>query len=268
MEFLMLESNFETIRWSFDQELKVGTITLDRPDSLNALSKQLRDEYATCFRKLRNQIDNGCDLRAVIIEGAEKRAFSVGADVNESHEIPAGVSKPGGEYELAEEFPLPVIAKIDGYCLGGGLEMALSCDFRFASERSTLGQPEVDLGIIPGGGGTQRLAQLAGPSRAKQLCMTGERISAKEAERDRIVNECVPATELNDRVVEFAKTIAEKPPLAVRAVKDVVNASFMDDREIGRLYEHRTSRSLRYTDDHKEGVRAFREDIDPEWMGQ
>ncbi|SFT03094.1 enoyl-CoA hydratase/isomerase family protein [Halostagnicola kamekurae] len=264
----MLDTNFETIRWSFDQELKYGTITLDRPESLNALSKQLRREYATCFRELQDRIEEGHDIRAVIVNGAGDRAFSVGADVNDSHDVPAGVSKPGGEYELAEEFSRPVIAKIDGYCLGGGLEMALSCDFRFASERSTLGQPEIDLGIIPGGGGTQRLAELAGPSRAKELCMTGKHISAEEAKRDGIVNESVPADNLNNHVIKFVRTISEKPPLAVQAVKDAVNASFATDRELGRLYEHRTSRALRYTDDHEEGVRAFREDIEPEWMGR
>lgn len=264
----MLENNFETIRWSFDQELKYGTITLNRPESLNALSKQLRREYTNCFRELQNRIEEGHDLRAVVVNGAGDRAFSVGADVNDSYDVPAGVSKPGGEYELAEEFPRPVIAEIDGYCLGGGLELALSCDFRFASERSTFGQPEIDLGIIPGGGGTQRLAELAGPSRAKELCMTGKHIRAEEAKEDRIVNASVPADHLNKHVIEFVRTISEKPPLAVQAVKDVVNASFAADRKLGRLYEHRTSRALRHTDDHEEGVRTFQEDTEPEWMGR
>lgn len=269
----MAPDSFDTIRWSFDDASGIGTIVLDRPDSLNALSAQLREEFVEGLQAFAERDGDartggeGVSVRAVVVEGAGD-AFSAGADIDEFDEINPGVFEIGQAYEAAESFPAPVVAKIDGYCLGGGLELALSCDFRFASRRSTFGQPEIDLGIIPGGGGTQRLAAAVGTTRAKELCITGEQISAETAEHDGIVDYVYPAADLDDEVDAFTSDVASKPPLAVRAVKDVMTVYHEVGLRAGRRYERRTVDTLRKTEDAQEGARAFAEDREPEWQGR
>lgn len=161
-----------------------------------------------------------------------------------------------------------MIAKIDGYALGGRLELALACDFRIASGGSTVGQPEIDLGLIPGGGGTQRFPDIVGPSRAKDLCITGAHVHAPTAAAEGIVDSVYPADELDDQVASFADTIAAKPPLAVRAVKDVINTRMNTPLDEGRKDERRAFFMLRSTADHHEGVSAFAEDRDPVFEGK
>lgn len=266
----MADDAYDTIQWSFDEEAGIGGIVLDRPDSLNALSRGLRDDVVAGFRAF-EEIDAAADgvaVRAVVIEGAGERAFCAGADINEFQEVRPGVFDPSAVYGTVEAFQAPVIAKIDGYALGGGLELALACDFRIASDRSSVGQPEIDIGLIPGGGGTQRLPRFVGPSRAKELCITGEHVPAEEAAAEGIVDHVYPADELDERVSEFAGVIAEKPPLAVRAVKDVVNTALNTTLEEGLRYEHRAFSMLRTTEDHQEGVAAFAEKRDPEFTGR
>lgn len=269
----MEEREYQAIQWRFDEDSGIGRIVLDRPDALNALSDQLRQDYVAgleAFEELDEgaRRGEGASVRAVIVEGGGEQAFCAGADINEFAGVNPGAFDPGRPFEAAESFPAPVVAKIDGYCLGGGLELALSCDFRMASERSELGQPEINLGIIPGGGGTQRLAELLGPSRAKELCMTGERISGTEAAEECIVNQVHPAGDLEEAVTSFVEQLASKPPLAVRAVKDVVNVHQETGLTEGRRYERRVIDTLRETADHEEGRRAFAEDREPEWEGR
>lgn len=262
--------DFDTIEWSFDATTGIGRIVLDRPDALNALSSGLRSDVIAGFEafETRDEAADGVAVRAVVISGAGDRAFCAGADINEFDDPTPGVFAPSGIYDAVAGCGAPVVAAIDGFCLGGGLELALACDFRFASERSTFGQPEVDLGIIPGGGGTQRLPRLVGPSRAKELCMTGKHISAAEALDDGLVDRVVPTDDLEQTVDEFVASIQAKPPLAVRAVKDTVEMSQRTGLAEGLRYEHRAFRMLQDTADHAEGVAAFTEDREPEFEGR
>lgn len=266
----MSERTYDTIEWSFDEESGIGSIVLDRPDNLNALSTGLREDIVAGFEALEalDAAADGVVVRAVIIEGAGDRAFSAGADINEFEDVNPGVFDPSPLYDIPEEYQAPVIAKIDGYALGGGLELALACDFRIASERSTVGQPEIDLGLIPGGGGTQRLPDVVGPSRAKELCITGEHVAAADAVEEGIVDRVYPTADLDEEVAVFAETIAEKPPLAVRAVKDVVNTRLNTSLNEGLKYERRAFFMLRSSEDHQEGVSAFAEDRAPSFEGK
>lgn len=266
----MQTRELETVNWSYDEETGIGRIVLNRPEEHNALSEQLKSDIVEGFEML-DGIDHegdGVNVRTVIMEGAGDKAFSAGADITEFEEQNPGIFEPTEAWEAAENFPAPVIAKIDGYCFGGGLELALACDFRIASERSEVGLPEVNIGLIPGGGGTQRLAELVGASRAKELCITGEHVPAEEAAEDGIVNYVYPAEELDDEVTEFAAQVAEQAPLAVRAVKDVINMSQEMQLEEGRMYEHRACLNLFQTEDQKEGAQAFAEKREPEWSGK
>lgn len=266
---------FETIDWQFDEESGIGRVVLDRPDKLNALSKQCCDEIVAglqAFERLDEEglyeDDDGVRTRIVVLEGAGDDAFCVGSDVDEFHDVKPGVFNFNPMFTRVEEFPAPVVAKVDGYCLGGGLELALTCDFRIASEDSEFGFPEIQLGIMPGDGGTQRLPEIVGPSRTKELAMTAEHIDAAEALDDGIVDYVYPSADLEDEVVAFAERIAAKPPLAVRAIKDSVNISQETNLRVGRYYERRAGSWLTATEDHEEGVEAFEEKRDPEWSGQ
>ncbi len=266
----MPSESLKTVEWSLDDETGIATVLLNRPDALNALSSQLREDVVSAFETF-EELDEEADgvaVRAVILEGAGEKAFCAGADINEFAERQTGTFEMSPVMTVAEEFAAPVIAKVDGYCLGGGLEVALSCDFRFASEDALFGSAEVDLGLIPGGGATQRLAELVGPSRAKRLTMTGEKISAATAAEDGIVNEVVPGDELDDAVQEFAEELAGQPPLSLRSLKDVINRSQEVGLAEGRRYEHRVFDILHETEDSEEGAAAFAEDREPEWQGK
>lgn len=266
--------NYETIEWAFDDTSGIGTLTLDRPDSLNALAQQSHEEISDALDRFealdRESLADsaGIEVRAIVLEGAGDQAFCVGSDIENFQEVHPGVFDFTEMYNDLEAFPAPTIAKIDGYCLGGGFELALASDFRIASERSTFGFPEIDLGIIPGDGGTQRLPPLVGPSRTKELCMTGERLDGLQAEAEGIIDYVHPAEQLDQAVSDFTERLRAKPPLAVRAVKDVVNMSLETDMRVGRYYERRAGSQLTQTRDHEEGVRAFEEDREPDWEGK
>lgn len=271
----MATTDFETIDWAFDEETGIGRITLDRPEKLNALSNQLYDEVIDgleAFKELDDEslyeADEGVAVRAVVFDAAGAKAFSVGADVENFEANRPGVFVLDEMFDVVDAFPAPTIAAVDGYCLGGGLELALACDFRLASEDSEFGSPEVNLGLIPGGGATQRLAIIAGPSRAKELCMTGDRIDAEAALDDGIVDYAFPGDKHDDAVEDFAHRLTDQPPLAVRTVKDEVDTSRNASLRVGRYYERRAGSGLLETDDHEEGVRAFQEDREPEWHGK
>jgi len=264
---------FDTIRCLYEPDTGIGRIVLDRPDSLNAMTEQTLAELPDAvdtFERLDREGES-VSVRAVVLSGAGDDAFCVGVDVDEigEEQYPFTASSFRNALFAVEDYGAPVVAAIDGYCVGGGLELALMCDFRIASERSELGFPEVDLGIFPSGvGTTQRLPLLVGPSRAKELCMTGEFLSGSEATTEGLVNHAYPADDLGAEVEAYAERLASKAPLAVRAIKDAVNRSRDVGLEQGTAYEYRAYLPLLETDDYAEGVAAFDEDREPSWQGR
>lgn len=264
-----MREEFDTTVVEFDAETGIGRLTLNRPDSLNALSQQLRADIVAGLRRLEAENDDadGIALRAVIVEGAEGN-FCAGADINEFSDASPGASSERAHYDFIREFPVPVVAKVRGYCLGGGLETAMSCDFRFAHEEARFGLPEVDLGIIPGAGGVQFISRLANPAAAKEIAMTGDHIGAERARDLGIVNR-VHGDDFDDAVDEFAETIASKPPLAIQAIKDSANMATQTGLEEGRRYDRKLFEPLLDTEDHAEGARSFAEDdYEPSFKGR
>src|SRR5579872_3098253 len=196
----------------------LAVLTINRPDKRNALNQDTRDEILQALDELQTS-----DVRVLVITGAGDKAFIAGADIGEFEGRTAlmqrEVMKQRRIFDAVEEFPKPVIAMINGFCLGGGMEFAMACDIRIASDAAKLGQPEINLGIIPGGGGTQRLTRLVGEGKAMELILTGELIDAAEAKSLGIVNDVVPAADLQSRVMTLAGRIAEKSPIALRMAK-------------------------------------------------
>lgn len=267
--------DFETIRWDLDRDRGVGRVVLDRPDVLNAMDERTYDAVAAAFERFEeaDREGDGVTVRAVVLRGAGEEAFSTGADVSgfgdtAESRYPHVDRRWNRMMDAVAGFDAPVVAQVDGYCVGGGLELALACDFRLASERSEFGFPEVDIGLFPSGGGTQRLTPLVGPSRAKELCMTGAFVDGATAAADGLVDRCVPAADLDDEVEAFVDTLASKPPLSVRAVKDAVDRSLEVGLRQGLAYEHAAAIPLLETEDYREGVEAFEEGRDPEWAGR
>ncbi|WP_222912855.1 enoyl-CoA hydratase/isomerase family protein [Natrinema sp. SYSU A 869] len=263
-----MRETLETTVVEFTPETGIGHITLNRPDALNALSDQLRADLIEGLRLLEseNEDQDGIALRAVIVEGADGN-FCAGADITEFSESNPGASSERHHYEFIMEFPVPVIAKIRGYCLGGGLETAMACDFRFADEDARFGLPEVDLGIVPGAGGVQFISRLANPAAAKEIAMTGEHISADRA-RDLGIVTRVPDN-LDEATRDFAETIASKPPLSIQAIKESGNIATQTGLREGRQYDRRLFERLLETADHEEGAKAFAEDdYEPEFRGR
>ena len=246
---------------------RIAVLTINRPDKRNALNQSTRDEIVRALDELHTS-----DARVAVITGAGDKAFIAGADINEFEGRTAmdqyDVMKGRRIFDAIEEFPKPVIAMINGFCLGGGMETALACDIRFAADTAKLGQPEINLGIIPGGGGTQRLARLVGEGKAMEMILTGDLIDAAEAKVLGLVNDVVPAAQLRDRVMVCATKIAEKSPIALRTAKEAVkNAARMNLRE--GLDRETDLFCLTFTsEDKQEGVRAFFEKRKPEFKGR
>lgn len=264
-----MHEELDTTVVEFDAETGVGHLTLNRPDALNALSAQLREDIIAGLRKLeaQNEDADGVALRAVVVEGAEGN-FCAGADINEFSDESAGASSERDHYKFIREFPVPVIAKIRGYCLGGGLETAMSCDIRIAHEDARVGLPEVDLGIIPGAGGVQLISRLANPAAAMEIAMTGDHIGAERAADLGLVNR-VYGDDLDDEVEAFAETLASKPPLAIQSIKDSARTATQTSLEEGIAYDNKLFEPLLATDDHEEGARGFAEDdYEPEFKGR
>lgn len=265
-----MESDFETVLVEFDEETGVGRLTMNRPDSLNALSSQLRADLAAAVEAFEAYDDeqDGVTIRVIIVKGAGDRAFCAGADVNEFTDDVATYFSLCPAREAFEDTPIPIIAEIDGYCLGGGFELAFAADLQIASENSEFGFPEVNHGIVPAGGGIQYLVRLLGPARTKELLLTGEHFSPERAAELSLVNEVHPADELEERVSELAETIASKPPMAVRAIKDGVRHVYKSGIRDGRKYDRGLSFMLKTTDDHKKAIDAFGEDRMPTFEGR
>ncbi len=256
---------YKAIKIEIEKDSKIAWVVLNRPHRLNAINDEMRKEIPQAFAELR---DNE-DVRAIVIRGAGERAFSAGADITEfSGGKPYLFVELGEFFRAPEQCPKPVIAAIDGYCLGGGLELALACDFRIATKRSELGQPEIHLGLIPGGGGTQRLARLIGLSRAKELVMLGERIPAQKAYEWGLVDRIVEPEQFEAEVKRFAEKLSDGPPIAIRLAKRIMNAGVEAPLEAALLMEREAFGILFSTEDMMEGVSAFLMKKKPEFKGK
>ena len=247
----------------------VVTVTLSRPDARNALDAQLREELSDVLAAIED--DDSC--RVIVITGDDEGgAFVAGADVSELRERNAieqrEASKRPRVYERVANLSKPVIARINGHALGGGCELALACDVRIAAERAKLGQPEINLGIIPGGGGTQRLPRIVGEGQAMRLILSGELVGAEEAAEIGLVDEVHDDDEFDESVYGLAESMADKSPIALEFAKTAVQASSEMDLDDGIAYEAELFSQLFATEDKNEGIDAFFEDRDPEWEGR
>lgn len=247
---------------------RVALVTINRPEKRNALNGPVRCAFVGAIDAARRDPD----VRVVIVTGAGDRAFVAGADITEMEGRSAveqwRVMKAPTIYEAVERLPKPVIAAINGFCLGGGLELALACDLRIAAATAMFGQPEVGLGIIPGGGGTQRLPRLVGLGAALRLILTGEMIPADEALRLGIVEEVVPQEQLLSRAFEVAELIAAKSPVALAAAKEATRAALNLPLEDGLKLETALFQVCFASADRAEGVRAFLEKRAPSFAGR
>ncbi len=244
----------------YEQEEGIGLLTINRPEKLNAISTELTTELGA----LLDQIEVDESMRVLIITGQGEKAFVAGADIEElvDRDARAGRRVTRERQELfarIENLPIPVIAAINGYALGGGLELALACSIRICSENAQFGAPEVKLGIIPGDGGTQRLPRLVGLGRAMEMILTGDFIDAGQAHQIGLVNHVLPPRELLDTAKDLARTIASRPPLAVQYAKQAVNRSMEGDTAGGYALESYLHALCCTTEDKKEGVAAFLE---------
>lgn len=242
------------------------TVTINRPEKLNALNKEVLNELAQVVENIYR--DN--QIKAAIITGAGEKAFVAGADISEMLEIKAGdgasFAQRGQDiFSSIENCPKPVVAAVNGFALGGGCELAMACHFRIAAENAKFGQPEVNLGIIPGYGGTQRLTILVGKGKAMELMMTGSMISAEEARELGLVNYVTPADELLIKTTELLKKILEKSPVAISKVIGAVNAVFTS--EDGFKEEIKLFAESFNSNDKEEGTKAFVEKRKPVFPG-
>ena len=244
----------------YEKKENIGVLTINRPQRMNAISNELTSE----LKKFLDEIENDDELRVLVITGAGDKAFVAGADINELVDrdalIGRRVSRQRQEiFSRIENLHVPAIAAVNGYALGGGLELALACSIRICSDKAQFSAPEVKLGIIPGDGGTQRLPRLVGLGRAMEMILTGDFIDAEEAYRIGLVNKIVPHEELMEKAMELAKKIASRPPLAVRYAKEAVNRSMEGSTISGFALESFLHALSCTTEDKKEGVSAFLE---------
>lgn len=258
---------YEAIRYELADG--IATITLNRPAVHNAMNERMREELTACF----GELVGSEDARVVVVTGTGERAFSAGADIREFVAPQVPVKFRDGRRRVdfraaMDRCPQPIIAAIRGFALGGGLELALACDIRIAGEDSQLGLTEVNLAIIPGGGGTQRLPRLVGRGKALEMILTGARIDAREALRIGLVERVVPATEVLSSAQALARTLAEKAPVALRYAKEAVVKGLGLPLEDGLRLENDLATLLRTTDDRIEGAKAFLEKRKPRFTGQ
>jgi enoyl-CoA hydratase len=252
------------------KEEKVATITIDRPDTLNAIRYHTMVEIGDAL----NNIEIDESIRVVVITGAGNKAFISGGDISvmakDEGYIKTLSEVPKGQQITTqiENFPKPVIARINGIALGGGTEIALCCDIRIAAETAIMGVPEIKLGIIPGYGGTQRLPRVIGMAKAKELVLTGSHITAQEAYRIGLVNEVVPLAQLDNAVMKYAKKLSSKAPIALRMAKESLNIGTQADLKTGLDIEARCFTICYATEDRVEGMKAFMEKREPNFKGK
>ena len=248
------------------REGSIGIVQLNRPKVLNALSFQVMSELVNGLEEM----DRDPVVRAIILTGND-RAFAAGADLVEMSDATPVDLVLGRRFELWDrmrKISKPIIAAVSGYCLGGGNELAMNCDIIIASETATFGQPEVNVGIMPGAGGTQRLPRLVGKSKAMEMILTGKSISAEEAHRVGLVNHVVPVESLMEEASKVATEIASKPPISIRAAKEAILRAQDTTLEVGLEFERRTFYMLFATEDAREGMRAFLEKRKPIFKGK
>ncbi len=244
----------------------VALVVLDRPDVLNALDFELIHQLTDALETLDRE-----GARAIVITGAGEKAFAAGADIRE-----LGVQTPttlfsGNEFhrwERIKRIRTPLIAAVRGVALGGGCELAMTCDMIVAADDARFGQPEILLGVMPGAGGTQRLTRAIGKAKAMELVLTGGMLSARDAEAHGLVTKLAPAAEVVPVALELAARVASMPPVAVRAAKEAVNRAFEVSLEAGLEFERRAFFLLFDTDDAREGLAAFVEKRTPTWKGR
>ena len=242
----------------------VGVITLNRPKALNALNGQLMDELTAAL----NAFEADPFVRCIILTGSEK-AFAAGADITEmASKGYMDVYKEDfitRNWEQVTRIRKPVIAAVAGYALGGGCELAMMCDFIIAADTAKFGQPEINLGVMPGAGGSQRMTRYVGKSKSMDMCLTGRMMDATEAERSGLVSRVVPAADLMAETLKIAQKIAEMSLPAVMMIKEAVNRAYETTLSEGVRFERRVFHSLFATEDQKEGMKAFVEKRKPEF---
>ncbi len=252
-----------------DRDGPITKVTMNRPHRLNTISPEMVGDLSKVFEKLEDDKETRC----VIFTGAGDRAFSAGADVTAftgitpSTAVDASLRGHNVTSQI-ERLSKPVIAAINGYAFGGGLELALACDFRIASENAELGQTEINLGLIPGWGGTQRLGRLVGFGRAKEMIMTGERLKAEEALRIGLVNKVVSPDKLSEEAGSMAKKLAEGPPIALKLAKYMLNFGTQAPLDVALKMESEAFGIILSTKDVMEGVSAFVSKRKPEFKGK
>jgi enoyl-CoA hydratase len=257
-------SDFETIL--LDRKGRVGLITLNRPKALNALNSQVLDEMIVAL----DDLESDPGIGAIVITGSE-RAFAAGADIKEMQPksyVDVFLSDFFARWDRLAAVRKPTIAAVAGYALGGGCELAMLCDILIAAENAKFGQPEINLGVIPGIGGSQRLTRAVGKAKAMDLCLTGRNMDAAEAERAGLVSRIVPTESLLDEALNVAETIASKSLPVTMIAKEAVNRALETTLAEGVRFERRVFHSLFALDDQKEGMAAFVEKRDPNFSHQ
>lgn len=259
-------AEFETI--TIEKRGSVAVMTINRPDKLNALNQQVHIDGVAALDELRTDDS----VRVVVLTGAGEKAFVAGADISEfADHTPVTQRNQFKErtlFNTIDSFPKPVIAMINGFCLGGGNELALACDMRIASENSKFSQPEINLGIMCGGGGTQRLARLIGEGRAMEMCLSGDMIDAATAHKFGLVNHVFPADQLESETLRIAAKIAEKAPIALQLTKEAVKFAAKSNLDEGLRREVDLFAICFSTEDKQEGVAAFLEKRKPTFKGR
>jgi enoyl-CoA hydratase len=256
--------NFENV--TVEKDGAVGVVTLNRPQALNALSYGLVKDLSLAMQEL----DQDPEVRAIVVTGGEK-VFAAGADIKEMADrgpFDERIQERLAYRDKINKITKPVIAAVTGFALGGGCELAMSCDIIIAAENARFGQPEVNLGIIPGSGGTQRLTHVLGKHRAMELVLTGDMLSASDAERLGLVNRVVPAELVLEEAKNVAKKIATKPALAIKAAKEAVLKAANAPLDEGLEFERKSFYLLFASEDRSEGMKAFLEKRKAEFKGK
>lgn len=250
-----------------DRQGKVGVITLNRPDAMNALNNALMDELTQAVQDFDANARIGC----IVLTGSTK-AFAAGADIKElqpkSYVEVYCEDYITANWEAPTRCRTPILAAVAGYALGGGCELAMMCDFILAADNAKFGQPEISLGVVPGGGGTQRLTRFVGKSKAMEMCLTGRMMDAQEAEKSGLVSRIVPADELMDEALKTAAKIADMSLPVAMLVKEAVNRAYETTLAEGVRFERRVFHSSFALDDQKEGMEAFLEKRRPQFKNR
>ncbi len=244
---------------------KAGLLTLNRPESFNALNQELLEDLMDSLATL----DQNDEVGALVITGNDK-SFAAGADISSMAEASVEDMKNSAfipTFQLIQKIEKPIIAAVSGYCLGGGLELAMSCDMIISSSKAKFGQPEINLGIIPGAGGTQRLTLAVGKSIAMEMILNNRTLKAEEALNMGLINAVYPVDEYLDKALSLAGAIGDRAPLAIKAAKRAINQVFESSLEDGLLIEREIFFDLFGTQDQKEGMKAFLDKRKPDWTG-